>query len=306
MSDAMMNKVLDRLVELEARLRHLETVEARVVDLSGYLPLAGGTMTGDLELAADPNLDMEAATKQYVDGLISSGLSGLPMLLPMALVSGLRAYWMANVYDGVNVYDTSGAARHLSITGTLVQGMQATGVQYLTLDGTNDRLYRADEDGLDVLTGLGFMAWVRFTHLSADTAVVNKWNAGTDTRSYQLQVQTDGDVRFRISSDGTAGTIANVVAGTQVSLGTWHCLQARYVASTGIYVRIDDNAWTSNLTSIPASLFNNNRTLYLGELDENAANRMDGDLACAWIAGHSLTDYQMFDRIYEAQAPLFA
>lgn len=293
-----------QVAKLSERLAYLEALDAlTAADLTPFVLKAGDTMAGYLTLHADPDAAMKAATKQYVD---AHAWPGNALLLPLALVSGLRAYWMANVYDGTYVYDICGAARHLSITGALVQGMQATGVQYLTLDGTNDRLYRADEDGLDVLTGFGLMAWVRFTHLAANTAVFNKWNAATNTRSYQLEVQTDGDVRLRISSDGTSGTIANVVAGTQVSLGTWHCLQARYVASTGIYVRVDDNAWVANTTSIPASLFNSNRTLYLGELDENASNRMDGDIACAWLAGHSLTDYQMFDRIYEAQAPLFA
>lgn len=33
----------------------------------GYLPLAGGTMTGPLVLAVDPEEDMEAATKKYAD-----------------------------------------------------------------------------------------------------------------------------------------------------------------------------------------------------------------------------------------------
>jgi len=38
-----------------------------------YLPLAGGTMTGDLILDHDPVQDLEAATKQYVDGAVISG-----------------------------------------------------------------------------------------------------------------------------------------------------------------------------------------------------------------------------------------
>lgn len=40
--------------------------------LSAYLPLAGGTMTGDLTLAADPSASFHAATKQYVDAQATS------------------------------------------------------------------------------------------------------------------------------------------------------------------------------------------------------------------------------------------
>jgi hypothetical protein len=37
-------------------------------DTAAYLPLAGGTMTGPLVLAADPAAALQSATKQYVDG----------------------------------------------------------------------------------------------------------------------------------------------------------------------------------------------------------------------------------------------
>lgn len=37
----------------------------------GALPLTGGTMTGALELAADPTANMQASTKQYVDNEIT-------------------------------------------------------------------------------------------------------------------------------------------------------------------------------------------------------------------------------------------
>lgn len=47
-----------------------DVLDATAVDpvSSGiYLPLTGGTMTGDLVLADDPDADLKAATKQYVD-----------------------------------------------------------------------------------------------------------------------------------------------------------------------------------------------------------------------------------------------
>jgi len=40
--------------------------------LADYLPLAGGTMTGDIVLAGDPDAALKAATKQYVDAQVAS------------------------------------------------------------------------------------------------------------------------------------------------------------------------------------------------------------------------------------------
>ena len=44
------------------------------VNVTGVLPLAGGTMTGSLILNADPTVDLGAATKQYVDNLTAAGI----------------------------------------------------------------------------------------------------------------------------------------------------------------------------------------------------------------------------------------
>jgi hypothetical protein len=46
---------------------HQWVIAAPIPDLSGYLQLAGGTMTGALTLAADPTSNLQAATKHYVD-----------------------------------------------------------------------------------------------------------------------------------------------------------------------------------------------------------------------------------------------
>jgi len=47
-----------------------------------YLELAGGTMTGDIILASDPDAPMEPATKQYVDGLMEE--AGVPHIIDEA------------------------------------------------------------------------------------------------------------------------------------------------------------------------------------------------------------------------------
>ena len=43
------------------------TTQAGLASQGGYLPLSGGTLTGPLQLNADPTTPLEAATKEYVD-----------------------------------------------------------------------------------------------------------------------------------------------------------------------------------------------------------------------------------------------
>jgi hypothetical protein len=53
----------------------INTVSATMAtSIANHLRLSGGTLTGALTLNADPTLDLQAATKQYVDNLTASGI----------------------------------------------------------------------------------------------------------------------------------------------------------------------------------------------------------------------------------------
>lgn len=58
---------------------NVDTNAAAIADLdSKKAPIANPTFTGTVTLAADPNTDLEAATKQYVDRLINNLVSSAP------------------------------------------------------------------------------------------------------------------------------------------------------------------------------------------------------------------------------------
>lgn len=67
-----------------ARADHVhptDTSRAAASALASYLPLAGGTLTGPLVLAADPTANLQPATKQYVDsgiGVVTASIASLP------------------------------------------------------------------------------------------------------------------------------------------------------------------------------------------------------------------------------------
>lgn len=59
---------LDTLNELAAALGDDADFSTTVTNsIADKLPLAGGTLTGDLTLSGDPDANLKAATKQYVD-----------------------------------------------------------------------------------------------------------------------------------------------------------------------------------------------------------------------------------------------
>jgi hypothetical protein len=55
-----------------------DTVALSSDPIVGFLPLAGGVMTGPLTLAADPDTPLKSATKQYVDSQLSGAVNQFP------------------------------------------------------------------------------------------------------------------------------------------------------------------------------------------------------------------------------------
>ena len=65
---------------------------AAYIPASGYLPLSGGTMTGDLTLAGAPTANLHAATKKYVDDSVSGLLSASTAASTYQTQAGMSAY----------------------------------------------------------------------------------------------------------------------------------------------------------------------------------------------------------------------
>ncbi|MEV4059738.1 hypothetical protein [Nonomuraea dietziae] len=112
--------------------------QAAPEQLAGYLPLAGGTLTGPLLLAGDPAAALQAATRQYVDALrprarssyITSGdrqypdTSGVWQLLadfPTLSVPAVVGEWVELAITGM----TAPAADSLTDIAIVVDGVPA-------------------------------------------------------------------------------------------------------------------------------------------------------------------------------------
>jgi hypothetical protein len=110
------------------------------------LPLAGGTVTGPIVLAADPSANLQAATKQYVDnnvGLSSAlPLTGGTMSGPIAMGSSK----ITGLANGVSPQDAATVSQLSSSAGaaTSVTGPDIPGASSVV--GTSAAYARQDHD----------------------------------------------------------------------------------------------------------------------------------------------------------------
>jgi hypothetical protein len=89
--------------------------DAQQITNTTFLPLAGGTMTGDLILNADPNIELQAATKRYVDNAIAGAVS--QFIVDLASTANF-SFTYDNGTSGVGATLTAGAPGAVSIDGT--------------------------------------------------------------------------------------------------------------------------------------------------------------------------------------------
>jgi hypothetical protein len=171
-----------------------------------YLPLAGGTLTGPLMLAADPAVDLEAGTKHYTDTKVSTALatvSGsylalaggtmtgslfLPAAAPtnpvQAATKGYVDSQVAAIPAGVTTFNTRAGVVTLTgadvsgATGLLVSGGTMTGVLALAADPTADP-QAATKHYVDYQVGAVAAAGVTAIYYSARTTVTTASDPGS-------------------------------------------------------------------------------------------------------------------------------
>ena len=154
---------------LETRIAAVSSTMA--TSISNHLPLAGGTLTGNLILNADPTSNLMAATKAYVDNLTASGIhfhEAVRLESPIALTvtynngtagvgatltnAGTQAALVidgitANVADRILIYEQADATQNGVYTVTDVGSASTNWV--LTRSTDTDSYGNADGTTLD-------------------------------------------------------------------------------------------------------------------------------------------------------------
>jgi len=137
-----------------------------------FLPIAGGTMTGDLILANDPAVALEAATKEYVDDSVAGGITQTGGITAAGTIQGDATVISSNY----NIVTTVASG-----TGVILSG---GGPQSVTNFGANDlKIY--PPSGSTITTSSGALATDAPFTLGANMAITfvktgaTTWFAGS-------------------------------------------------------------------------------------------------------------------------------
>jgi hypothetical protein len=199
--------------------------------VSGKLDLAGGTMTGNLILNADPSTSLGAATKQYVD-LITAGVN-FHAPVQAASVSNLSVVYN-NGTSGVGATLTADTNRAFS---TLDGQTISVGQRVLIKDQTTQL-----QNGIYTLTtvGSGSVPWVLTRAIDQDNSVPGE--------------MANGDVIFATGGTTNSGkTFVNSTVGT-ITIGTTAIIYSAYytglpaqTGSSGYFLTTDGTtpSWAS-------------------------------------------------------------
>ena len=179
---------------------------------STKLPIAGGTMTGDLTLKGNPTADLMAATKKYVDDSVASATADL--------LSSNNMWTGTNTFNR-NIYITNGSSAGSS--GTLYLGVKptnetvqakistdnlgglfyhaSTNQPHVFRIGTNNNVFVIRDDNTKVTFSSNNNPFATVTHDG-----VAKWLGNANTATKLQTARTINGVSF----DGTANiTIAD-------------------------------------------------------------------------------------------------
>lgn len=190
---------------------------------------------------------------------------GQPLVAPFLSLPRLRGLWCAaNVDDNTDLRDYTGQGRTLSDNGSPGFGVYNSVTPYFGLVTASSQYYsRADEAGLDLTNSHTVGLWVYPNTLGASTSAFLAKHDGSTNAGSNFLLDWNVGVASNLSYGVFSGASAYRASSTSIATGGWYFLVGRYEASTSVSLHIN-GTWTTNTTSIPASLNNNANVFEVG------------------------------------------
>lgn len=230
------------------------TVAAMLATLGG-LPLAGGTMTGDIVLAGDPSAALHPATKQYVDaavnGVSANSTRQTAISGPVSATTGLPNFLPATA-TGLSL-----TAQNVSTTAPLVifaaGGFTTTGARNRLAASTSNPAWSNLTDASTNYLYADIDANGDITYGFTTTAPVYQWG-GTYSTTSGTHTFNVSEMTMKVGNGSTASQVYRVFVGEAVTSGGNVTSTVAYA-----YSALYESAWTATLwsTSTAASANHN-------------------------------------------------
>jgi len=158
----------------------------------------------------------------------------------------------------------------------------------LNFNGTNQYVATAiNPSSLKITGDMTIEFWLNPSSLLGTMALGSKWNSTNNQRSFVLNVESDGDINFRNSNDGSSIGSATVTAG--IVAATPQHVAMTYTASTRtmeVYVNcLSKGVATGTLKS---SMYSSSAPFEIGRLFDDAT---------IWLLSGAIDDYRVWNKV---------
>lgn len=168
-----------------------------------------------------------------------------------------------------------------------------SGVDFVTAadfeKGNSEYLNRADNAGLSITGSLSMSFWWNPETVAATSyALMGKWRADSNARSYLLNYGSTSKFEFILSSNGTATKELDSV--TTPTISTWVWVTVVYTAGSRMEIFLNGVSDASTTTTVPASIADTTHDFALGAFFDSAWTEFaDGKMQDAILWNVALT-----------------
>lgn len=179
----------------------------------------------------------------------------------------------------------------------------------LDFDGTDDYLYRADDDDFSFGNGttdsdFTISGWVQVVPFTVAQYIADKWNGDTAQREWLFRINTDETLGF-YAKDESAGKVPQRITASALSSG-WHFIAVVYNSSagsgatfaTGLTLYVDGVATAGDTVTNEAlyvAMENSTSEILVGALNgTTVGNYWKGDMGALIVEKSALSSYTIW------------